>query len=263
MLAHFHLMKTAGQTVCDILRQSFADRHCDVRTRCMATPADLRLTERMYPNLKSIAGHTVYPTKRLTKERPDLRFFTFFRDPVQRCVSHYQFSLRRNQLRKSFQSWLEDLANYQTRMLARNTSDVARAIEFIETQIEFVGLVERFDESLVLLRNWSGDEELDIHYRSRNVAKDNRVKQQLLSDPRIVALIREHHEEDYKLYNYVCDVIYQRQAQQYGPSLTADTAEFEAGLPAPRKHSTRQLLASGKRNLIYKPVAGYVMRRAA
>jgi len=262
VLAHAHVMKTAGQTICDILRQSFPGDHCDLQGRHVATMADLRLAARFYPRLKSIASHCVVPAGDLAAVGDWFRFFTFLRDPVRRCASHYQFVRRRTKTSLDFDTWLEDNANYQTRFFARE-ANADQAIEVLDGLVGFVGLVERFNESLLLLRRWSREPALDIHYRSRNMAKDNRIKKELLADPQVVAKIREHHAEDYKLYGYVCDVVYPRQVRQYGPLLEADMAALESRLPARRTASLARTLASAKRNLLYKPIARRLIKRRA
>ena len=262
MLGHAHIMKTAGQTVCDILRQSFPGEHCDLQAHPVATPDDLRLARRFYPRLRSIAGHCVVPTAELAQSFPDLRFFTFVRDPVARCVSHYQFYRAKTKSRGDFDAWLEESANYHVRFLAR-TNDVARAIEILDCRVGFVGVLERFNESLVMLRRWAGEPALKIRYRSRNIATDNSIKRELLGDPATVEKIRRLHAGDYELYRHVREEVYPRQVAEYGPSLDEDVAQFEASLPCPPTISLAATLASAKRNLLYKPLARRLRRRVA
>jgi len=263
LIAYIHVMKTGGQTMCDILRQSFPGRHCDVQVKGVAGADDLRFARRFYPHLRSIAGHGVVPLSNLAEEAASIRYFVFLRDPVERCVSHYQY--RRNKDETSdFEPWLERFANYQTRFLSRThtTTDAGsirpnadRAIEAIERHVGFVGLQERFDESLVMLRRWVDDSEFDIEYRARNVASKSTIRKQLLGDPRIVALIEAHHEEDAKLYRHVRDVVYPRQVARYGATLEQDVAALRARLPAPQRRVVARALASIKRGMIYKPLA--------
>jgi len=53
MLAHVHIMKTAGQTFRGILRQSFPGRHCDLMAgHRPATASDIRWARHFYPGLK-------------------------------------------------------------------------------------------------------------------------------------------------------------------------------------------------------------------
>jgi hypothetical protein len=263
LIACIHVMKTGGQTMCDILRQSFPGRHCDLQVKGVATAEDLRFARRFYPRLRSIAGHGVVPLSNLAEACESIRYFAFLRDPVERCVSHYQY--RRNKDETSdFEPWLAKFANYQTRFLCRThvaedpwtiEPDADRAIEVVERRIGFVGLQERFDESLVLLRRWVADPDLDIEYRARNVAPSSAVRRQLLDDPRIVALIQSHHEADEKLHRHVRDEIYRRQAERYGPTLADDVAALRARLPAPQRRLMARAFAGVRRGLLYKPLA--------
>jgi hypothetical protein len=263
LVACIHVMKTGGQTMCDILRQSFPGRHCDLQVKGVATADDLRFARRLYPQLRSIAGHSVVPLSNLAEACDSIRYFTFLRDPVARCISHYQY--RRNKDETSgFEPWLAKFANYQTRFLCRTHTaqdpwavepDADRAIEVVERHVGFVGLQERFDESLVMLNRWIADPEFDPGYRSRNVAARSAIREQLLGDPRTVALIKAHHEQDEKLYRHVRDNVYPRQAAQYGPGLADDVATLRARLPAPQRRVVARALASLKRGLLYKPLA--------
>jgi len=186
----------------------------------------------------------------------------FLRDPVERCVSHYQY--RRNKDETSgFESWLVKHANYQARFLCRTgdsgetwpVADAARAIEAIERRVGFVGLQERFDESLVLLGRWVDDPDFDVAYRARNVASSSSIRKQILGDPRLVEMIRAHHVEDEKLYRHARDVIYPRQVARHGTALAADVAALRARLPAPQRRVLSRSLAAAKRGVLYKPLA--------
>ena len=262
LIAYVHVMKTGGQTMCDILRQSFPGRHCDLQARGVATAEDLRFARRFYPGLLSVAGHGVVPLGDLAAACDSIRYFVFLRDPVERCVSHYQY--RRNKDETSdFESWVVKHANYQTRFLLRTSNsgetwpvaDAGRAIEAIDRHVGFVGLQERFDESLVLFGRWLGDPALDVAYRARNVASSSAIRGQILADPRTVEMIRAYHVEDEKLYRHVRDVVYPRQLAQYGTTLAADVAALRGRLPAPQRRVLSRSRAAVKRGLFYKPLA--------
>ena len=263
LIAYIHVMKTGGQTMCDILRQSFPGRHCDLQVKGVATADDLRFARRFYPQLRSIAGHGVVPLSNLGEDAGSIRFFAFLRDPVERCISHYQYRRNKDEV-SDFEPWLGKFANYQTRFLSRTHTmqdpwaiapEADRAIEAVERHVGFVGLQERFDESLVMLRRWVADAEFDIEYRSRNVATKSGIRKQLLGDARIVEMIRAHHVEDEKLYRHVRDHVYPRQVAQYGTALADDLARLRANLPAPQRRVLARSLASVKRGLLYKPLA--------
>jgi hypothetical protein len=261
MLAHVPILNATGETIRGILRQSFPGEHCDLAVRRPAAAHDLRWARRFYPRLRSVAGHCIVPFGDLNEIGLTPRFFTFLRDPAERCVAQYLTCFLNSCSREPFQRWLIRHANHQTRMLS-NANEAEQAIEIIESRIGFVGLIERFKESLVLLRHWSGEPKMDLRYRSRRVASDARLKQEILGDPRMVALIHECHEQDSTLYRYVRDVVYPRQIARFGPGLTQACEKLEQSLPGPMVLSLPQLLASAKRNLVYKPLTR-IVRKAA
>ena len=261
MLAHIHLMKTAGQTISWILRQSFGGNHCDLVGRRHELASAVRWAKRFYPNLRSISGHCVVPYGDLDQAGLAPRFFTFLRDPLDRCVSHYQFSVQKDGCPLTFGRWLEKHQDYQTRKLC-GARDAERAIELLEQRVGFVGLVERFDESLVLLRHWCGAPEMDLRYRSRNIAADNRIKRDILSDAATVARIRACHQHDDKLYRHVREVVYPRQISRFGPGLSAALQDLQDSLPGPATLSFQQFVATAKRNVLYKPLTRLVRKAA-
>ncbi len=257
MLAHVHIQKTAGQTIRAILRKNFGPAHCDLSKDYGDLEQDWKWTVRCYRRLKSIAGHAVKPTPAFEKHFPEARYYTFLRDPLRRCISHYQFMLQSGVRCGPFREWAESNADHQTRMIA-GEPDADKAIEVLETKIGFVGLVERFDESLVLWKRWTGMPQIDLSYRSVNVARSNAVRMQVLSDDRNRGLIRALHRQDAKLYRYVVEELYPRQVADYGESLQDDVRSFERALARGTNSSWVGLLGKVKRNLIYKPVMRFV-----
>ena len=240
MLAHIHIMKTAGQTVCDILRHSFGADHCDLRCGDMAKLDDVDFARRFYPNLKSIAGHSIRPRGDLL-EVPSIRFFTFLREPIARCLSHYQFELNRNNRTVDFRNWLEQNADYQTRILS-NSRDPQKAIDVLEQRIGFVGLVEDFDRSLELLRAWAGLCSVS-QYTSRNIASDKSVKETILADPELVQAMRDAHQADRIVYDHVVNSLYPKMIERYSDVVLAE------------RDPANQIWPTAKRALLYKPLA--------
>ena len=244
MLAHVHIMKTAGQTVCDILRRSFGANHCDLRCGELATMREVQFARRFYPCLKSVSGHSVRPWSDLAQIE-GIRFFTFLREPVARCLSHYQFDLVRNRKSIDFLSWLDGRRNYQTKFLCGSESAL-QAIEMIEQRIEFVGLVEDFDASLQMLQRWVG-EPLTLDYRSRNVARKRCVKDEVLSNPVYVEALQDGHQADIELYRYVVEEFYPKQLKRLGNQ--------SANGPSAKLAPVSRVWPPLKRNVLYKPVA--------
>ena len=101
MYAFVHIEKTAGTTLHSILRRSFGTGHCDIRlpfskrgpvdsdNRNVVDAADLKRVKRIYRSLRGISGHDVKPYSNLELECPEIRYFTFLRDPRRRFLSHF------------------------------------------------------------------------------------------------------------------------------------------------------------------------------
>jgi hypothetical protein len=275
MLAFIHIEKAAGSTISSILRRSYGLRHAEVcgwrnawsTEDDLVLPEDLERTRWIFPALQSIAGHGVKPYAGLERVCPGIRYYTFLREPLDRCASHFQFQIQVMKKRVSFEQWIRTAGyrNFQTQKLTGG-EDAAAAIEMLEQRIEFVGLMERFNESLVMLRRRFPDEPLDICYRAKNVATDSSIKKQLLDDTASRELLVQANQEDCKLYDYVRKALYPRQQRQYGESLAADVLRFQE---ANRTHgSSRQpLLPLLVRHLVFRPAvrlySGWHRRHAA
>lgn len=261
MFAFIHIPKAAGSTVASILRHSFLTRHCDVRCgnglkgRPKLTAAMLQRICWVYWRLESIQGHGVVPHSDLHQVAANIRFFTWLREPIQRCASEYQYRVLRGGLDMSFEDWIgTDIAHNRMTYMLAGRPDADAAIEMVESRVGFVGLVERFDESLIMWRRWLDDERADIRYRAKNVMKDNRIKRQLLDDPASRARLEEANREDVRLYNHVVSCVYPRQVQQYGRSLEADVEQFTAVNCRPHPYP-RQLASLALRRAVYRPLA--------
>jgi hypothetical protein len=211
LIAFVHTEKTGGITLNGVLQKSFGWRHCDVRTIRTRQKAfqneDFMLVKRVYPCLESIAGHKIRPYVDLNDS---VRYFTFLREPVKRCISHYQFHVRANNEQRPFEEWIRQdyLRNHQTKKIA-GTDDVEKAIALLEDRFFFVGLTERFDESLDLLNRLLGHR-LDTSYTTQNVAPDNSIRDAIRSDPVRLRLAEEANELDRRLHAYVVERLYPR-----------------------------------------------------
>lgn len=257
MLAFVHIEKASGTTVIDTLRRSFGPRHCDTipvgRSVTTLSPDGLRFILKIYPKLESIAGHIVKPYVPLETVRPEIRFFTFLREPIARTISHYQYQI--NRMRKSipFSEWIkvEKYRDFQTKKLA-GKADLKAAKEILRGKMLFAGLLDHFDESLLILRQRSGIPEYDPHYRRKNVAGNTRIRDELLGDSAMVELLKEANRVDLELYEYVSEVLYPEYRKGCGSGLDSDLTRFRAENDDLHGgwNTARNLL---KRNLLYKP----------
>jgi hypothetical protein len=238
MLAFIHMDKSGGTTVRYILRSAYGSRHAEVEpwhTYPNEYPpfstADLRRLRKIYPRLASIAGHRVTGYADLQEPGTEFRYFTLLRDPLKLCASRFQFDVDyRRKKHLVFDEWLQRawLQNVQTKQIA-GTPSVDDAIRVIQERGVFVGLTDRFDESLVLLQALRAPD-LDIRYSRVNVARDGSLAAELLSNQATRDALTEANHADVALYEYVRNELYPGFQQEYGPSLEQAVAEFRAGL---------------------------------
>ncbi|HEX2477148.1 MAG TPA: hypothetical protein VHK01_20500, partial [Lacipirellulaceae bacterium] len=257
-----------------ILRRSFATRHCDIRlplakrsadyrdSKACVNAADLCRVKRLYRNLRGIAGHNVKPYADLHEACPEIQFFTILREPARRFRSHF-LNRGEGNLREDFERWLaaDWVHNWQTKMIAGEPS-AQKAIDLLCTRFGFVGLTERFDESLILFGRWLNEPSFCPEYRRVNRLSDkrrprdlarNRTDMSYLDSGEMRARIRESNSEDYKVYEFVTGTMYPRQLAAYEGNLIAEVEQLQ------RKNEAVNPLAeplwgSFLRNYVYKPL---------
>lgn len=274
MYAFVHIEKTAGTTLNTILRRSFGTRHCDIRLplskrrydrrdhRAYVEAADLRRVRLLYRNLRGIAGHNVKPYSDLCAECPEIQFFTMLRDPAARFRSHF-LNRAPGHSEEAFDRWISAdwVHNWQTKMIA-GEPNAERAIDLISTRFGFIGLTERFDESLLMLRQWLHEPAFNPEYRPINCISEKRRPRDAareksdmsyLSSAETRARIREANDEDQKVYDFVVAQVYPRQLDTYRGDLQADLRKLQEQNRA--VESLPEPFSGGfMRNFIYKPL---------
>ena len=269
MLVFIHINKTAGRTVRYILRSSFGVRHCEAepwQARHSSdqpfSAHDLKLSRRIYPRLESIGGHRVTGYTDLGGDASEFSYFAFMRDPIKTCASRFQYNIQyRGKKNLDFEEWIQRdwTRNSQIKLIA-GSADVDSAIRIIKEKNIFVGLTERFDESMLLLKGLRANN-LNISYRRVNVASDNSIAQSILSNEKTRQLLIEANRVDQELYDYVSQELYPMWQKEYGPSLKNDLATYQQV----REHNFNQLNLTTsrlKQFLLYRPLV-YMYRLSA
>lgn len=269
MLVFVHINKTAGSTVRYMLRSTYGVRHCDVepwhgaRDGAPFSVADFRRLGRLYPDLASIAGHRITGYVDLSEPGADVAYFTILRDPLKLCASRFQYHVDHRQKKHLvFEDWIQQdwLRNAQTQRIA-GTQRADDAIRVIGERAMFVGLTERFDESMILLKALRA-RDLDISYSPVNVARKGSIATSLLGDPRSRQLLVDANQADLALYEYVSSELYPGVAREYGAGL--DQAVLDYRTTSRKAFNRRNLtLARMKRHGLYRPTLWLYRRRRA
>lgn len=115
--------------------------------------ADLRRDLAWNPAIRYIGGHDIRPHVDFGEFERNLRWFSIFREPGERLLSHYYQQVSKpgaDQL--ELLEWMDKNPNrsyWQTYMIS-GTDNATNAIEIIDRKYEFVGLNEHYEESLAL-----------------------------------------------------------------------------------------------------------------
>ncbi len=150
MLAFVHMRRSAGRTIESILCNSFGLRHCPVRLPRSRGPlgvvsaAEISRIRRLFRPLASVSGHGIVPYGDLQDLMPAARYFTFLREPLERCAADFAAQVARREIPHDFEAWLASPSarNRQTRQLCGH-EDAGAAIKVVDTQLGFVGLTEQ------------------------------------------------------------------------------------------------------------------------
>lgn len=222
LLVFIHIPKTAGMTIRAIFyRQYRANEIYRIAwnfDRNNPFVDFLNLSEERQDKIKVIFGHIPFGIHKYTQR--SIHYFTLLRDPIERTISHYyhirkrpnhfyhRMALDMDIAEFVVQSRFREFDNGQVRQLtdagrlpfgACSEDLLAQAIFNLENHFCCVGLQERFDESVVLLRRTLGWRKPPL-YRRRNV---NRVRPrgETLS-AETLGVIAAYNELDRRLYEW-------------------------------------------------------------
>jgi len=246
-IVFLHIPKAAGTTLHRIIERQYppatlltfgADAQGSVRKF-------KELPEARRAEIQVLKGHMAFGLHEFFPQHAT--YITILRDPIERTISYY-YHILRNPTHYLYQrvvpqelsieevvcgEMTPDLDNGQTRLLSgvwndvpcgRCTSDMLeQAKRNLRDHFAIVGLAERFDETLLLLRRvfqwrWRG-----LFYVRANVTP-NRPRRDRFPHSTLESL-RKYNELDIELYEYA-QGLFEEQAGRYRRSLAMELAFF-------------------------------------
>jgi len=224
----FHIEKASGTTIHDIFRNNllfymvvkpFDDQ--DIKRAFNAK--DIFRLSRFSPRAEGYGGHSIKPYISYGLD-DEFQSLTFLREPVSRYISHYFYQKEVMAIDWSIDEFIKDerYSNFMTKRLS-GQEDLISA-KSILSSFDFVGLVERFDESLLLMRDRLDCVE-SIGYERRNSRVLRKPKDEFFSEE-IMEKIRSVNSLDIELYSYVRDVLYPSYIGSYSGCLDEDLESF-------------------------------------
>lgn len=230
-LIYLHIPKCGGMTLNSILKSNYARER-----RFLINPSDIAGARLQLANMPKaereqidlLHGHLSFGWHKFLPQRAV--YITIMRHPLERVVSHYNYvrfldyphylreTVQRNKM--SIAEYVssgicDEVNNGQVRLLAgvediiqkpygnsklpygtNNPELLEQALQNINEHFAIVGLQERFDETLLLLRAYLGVNK--ITYQPKNVSSHYYKKWQPSNED--IAVIRKYNQLDIALY---------------------------------------------------------------
>jgi hypothetical protein len=206
VLIFMHVPKTAGTTAISIIQKQYQEDEIYSTYPFEDVPKD-----GLDSRVKCMIGHNQFGLHRNLK-RP-FKYFTFFRDPVERVLSDYYFTAKFHGLPLESYVYLDDgYKGYcpnekQTRWATGNdTNDIDLAKNNLNKYFPVIGITEMFVESIFLMKRQFGWD--DITFRRENV-NPYRAKKREVSDA-IIELIKRRNALDIELYHWTKARLYRQ-----------------------------------------------------
>ncbi len=238
LICFCHMIKNAGTTLSYIFRNNYGFNYYVTDKKDFA-PDDLEKLLSINRNIKTISGHSLRSVTKLDSVCPDLKYITFIRDPIDRYISHYTHGRIRNPHHMSLEERIKIVGerNYQTKFIIGSKNreqrgfiageeELVEAKKILANDFAFVGLVEQFDESLILMKKMLNLQDFDLRYQKKNVApKKIIIKDKLPHN--VIDELREANKLDYELYRFVKDELFEKQKQKYGRGFIEELNHFK------------------------------------
>ena len=278
LIAFSHIEKAAGTTLIHNLRYNFIGKYCDVRpmtihkkylkprgnnyfineSKISFRPQDLKIILNLNPFIKVISGHSLKPSSELINQYPNISFITLLRNPTKRYISRFIYLKEKMGVKLDFEEFLTipEEMNFQTKKIAAK-NDLELAIRIIKKHFILVGIVEQFDEFILLLTNKLKKENYNPKYIIKNVASPSSFQENIYDKYRDIII--NNNKTDLELYNYVKNVSLNNEKYNYGVNFQDDLANFKNNKYI-KRHSLNSLFDYLIRKLYYDPLIGCIRK---
>jgi hypothetical protein len=244
MLLFLHIPKAAGSTLNKIIERQYPARSIykiDTEEPQRSMDEFKALPPTAKAQLKVLLGHMPFGFHQYFTQ--PTTYITILRDPVDRIVSMYFYILRhkKHYLHKELTSrnisleefvsegYSPETENGMVKAISANftpwggatRADLETALANVEKHFSVVGISERFDETLWLMKKRFGWR--FPYYLKENVTPERPAKERI--SPEALQTIQKNNLLDQELYDYAQQRL-TREVQQHGPGFHDEIARF-------------------------------------
>ncbi len=233
---YIHIEKCAGTTLHHSLKYNFPGYitlrpwyYWSNELGNYFTAQELKYFIKLFPILTGIGGHTTrtYLNYESVIDKP-ISYFTFLRNPIDRYMSHYNHQVNKMGINWTIEDFSNDsrFNNFMTRRIGGDES-LTLAMHKLKNQYDFVGLFEHLNKSLVMLKHYVFDDQVDLFYEHKNDSTgEKKLRFNDLSE-NVKKRVLACNKLDIELYKYAADEIYPRQEVNYQGDIDLDCDNFE------------------------------------
>ena len=232
----------------------------------MLTPDELNLILDQHKEVKSISSHWIpIPSGiEILKERfGEIKLVTFLRDPVDVVISKF-FHFRRkyihsdklpehmiydyrNDLSLFLKHWayvskqydVQDQCRNYTSYFLDNDLNIDKGLSRLKNDFWFVGLTERFNEGLILLKDrfQQLDISFSIYYNRKNKGLQVNEEKKKLVTEEVLQGIRDQNKIDIRLYENIIP-LYKEKICEYSGNMKKDLLRYKQKLAVWRTYQS-------------------------
>ena len=193
------------------------------RGKCLIASLSGQQPERAITFGHFLAGYFARFTMLGFEKRPELRYVTFLREPLQRAISHYYF-WKRTYIggHKVWDRFTKEDWSLERFLLSKEHANFQSQFlwNFPIKSFDFVGLAERYEESVAMLgMAFPVLEGLAIRVENSNPEKSGDNGYQI--DSTLAEHFKQLNADDYALYEEAVE-IFERQKQKFGMKRNSD-----------------------------------------
>lgn len=282
-IIYLHIPKAAGMTVQRMIRRRYGSNLFQRSVNLIKGSKNLKFKDAVLSKTmkdRFFMGHFCYGIHHFLPH--PYTYITFLREPISRLLSLYKYSrsnegsyyhgLARNVSPEDFffKSNLMELDNGMLRFIVGKNPDLNdmflnrtrlgecnqemlnTAKQHIDKEFSFVGIVEKFDESVVLLKKVLGWK--NAYYLKRNTSSQHHTYQSnhFKFTDELVEKLQEKNQLDLELYQFAKER-FERYVNSLGDNFTKEVTEFQKNnanynrmvLPLYNKYDSLKTLVKG------------------